>query len=235
MKLAIKRAVQGLQAGEHGSVRRSVCRLALQVVGLITALSLATMASAQPVEGKEYTRIKVPHAVETGKKIEVIEFFSYGCPHCSDLEPYLQTWLKTAPADVQFRRVPVMFQDRWKALAKVYYTLEAMGEDVRLSPEVFKAVHVSGTPLYQDKAFFDWAASKGLDKAKVTDTYNSFGVDSKLKRAMVVAQEYNVQAVPMMVVDGKFVTMSDRIGGHAAMPAAIDALVAKARSERPKT
>jgi thiol:disulfide interchange protein DsbA len=209
--------------------------LALQVVGLIAALSLATMASAQPVEGKEYSRIKVPHAVETGKKIEVIEFFSYGCPHCSDLEPYLQTWLKTAPADVQFRRVPVMFQDRWKALAKAYYTLEAMGEDVRLSPEIFKAVHVTGTPLYQDKAFFDWAASKGLDKAKVIDTYNSFGVDSKLKRAMVVAQEYNVQAVPMIVVDGKFVTMSDRIGGHAAMPSAIDTLVAKARSERPKT
>jgi thiol:disulfide interchange protein DsbA len=110
-----------------------------------------------------------------------------------------------------------------------------MGEDVRLSPEIFKAVHVTGTPLYQDKAFFDWAASKGLDKAKVIDTYNSFGVDSKLKRALVVAQEYNVQAVPMIVVDGKFVTMSDRIGGHAAMPAAIDALVAKARGERPKT
>jgi len=228
----MERAVQG---SVWRSVHRSVQSLALQVVGLIAALSLATMASAQPVEGKEYSRIKVPHAVETGKKIEVIEFFSYGCPHCSDLEPYLQTWLKTAPADVQFRRVPVMFQDRWKALAKAYYTLEAMGEDVRLSPEIFKAVHVTGTPLYQDRAFFDWAASKGLDKAKVIDTYNSFGVDSKLKRAMVVAQEYNVQAVPMIVVDGKFVTMSDRIGGHAAMPSAIDTLVAKARSERPKT
>jgi protein dithiol oxidoreductase (disulfide-forming) len=228
-----------MESAVHGSVRRSVQRsvqrLALQAIGLIAALSVATMASAQPVEGKEYSRIKVPHAVETGKKIEVIEFFSYGCPHCSDLEPYLQTWFKTIPADVQFRRVPVMFQDPWKALAKAYYTLEAMGEDARLSPEIFKAVHVSGTPLYQDKAFFDWAASKGLDKAKVMDTYNSFGVDSKLKRAMVVAQEYNVQAVPMIVVDGKFVTMSDRIGGHAAMPAAIDALVAKARSERPKT
>jgi len=209
-------------------------RRVVQVLGAIVAMMLAATVRADLVEGKEYSRIKVPHAVESGKKIEVIEFFSYGCPHCNDLEPYLQTWVKTIPPDVQFRRVPVMFQDRWKPLAKVYYTLEAMGEDMRLSPEVFKAVHVTGTPLYQDKAFFDWAASKGLDRAKVVETYNSFGVDSKLKRAMVVAQEYNVQAVPTVVVDGKFVTLSDRIGGHAAMPAAIDALVAKARTERPK-
>jgi protein dithiol oxidoreductase (disulfide-forming) len=210
-------------------------RRVVQVLGAIVAMMLAATVRADLVEGKEYSRMKVPHAVESGKKIEVIEFFSYGCPHCNDLEPYLQTWFKTIPPDVQFRRVPVMFQDRWKPLAKVYYTLEAMGEDMRLSPEVFKAVHVTGTPLYQDKAFFDWAASKGLDRAKVVETYNSFGVDSKLKRAMVVAQEYNVQAVPTVVVDGKFVTLSDRIGGHAAMPAAIDALVAKARTERPKT
>jgi thiol:disulfide interchange protein DsbA len=209
-------------------------RWLVQALGAIVAMMIAATVRADLVEGKEYSRMKVPHAVESGKKIEVIEFFSYGCPHCNDLEPYLQTWFKTIPADVQFRRVPVMFQDRWKGLAKVYYTLEAMGEDVRLSPEVFKAVHVTGTPLYQDKVFFDWAASKGLDRAKVIETYNSFGVDSKLKRAMVVAQEYNVQAVPTVVVDGKFVTLSDRVGGHAAMPAAIDALVAKARTERPK-
>jgi len=209
-------------------------RWLVQALGAIVAMMIAATVRADLVEGKEYSRMKVPHAVESGKKIEVIEFFSYGCPHCNDLEPYLQTWFKTIPPDVQFRRVPVMFQDRWKGLGKVYYTLEAMGEDVRLSPEVFKAVHVTGTPLYQDKAFFDWAASKGLDRAKVIETYNSFGVDSKLKREMVVAQEYNVQAVPTVVVDGKFVTLSDRVGGHAAMPAAIDALVAKARTERPK-
>src|SRR5580765_3809715 len=168
MKHARKRAVQG-------SVRRSMQHLALQVVGLIAALSLATMASAQPVEGKEYSRIKVPHAVETGKKIEVIEFFSYGCPHCSDLEPYLQNWFKTAPADVQFRRVPVMFQERWKVLAKIYYTLDALGEEARLSPDVFKAIHANGQPLWDDKTFLDWAASKGLDRAKVAGVYTSFG------------------------------------------------------------
>lgn len=210
-------------------------RFAWQVVSILAALAFTGTAIADLVEGKEYSRLKVPHAVDSGKKIEVIEFFSYGCPHCNDLEPYLQNWMKTLPSDVQFRRVPVMFQDRWKLLARDYFTLEAMGEDVRLSPELFKAIHVSGLPLYEDKAFFDWAASKGLDRAKVVDTYNSFGIESKMKRATVLAQEYNVQAVPTLVVDGKFVTLSDRVGGHAGMPAALDALIAKARAERPKT
>jgi thiol:disulfide interchange protein DsbA len=210
-------------------------RVVLQTLGMLAALAFASSAAADLVEGRDYSRMKIPHAVDTGKKIEVIEFFSYGCPHCSDLESYLQAWMKTLPPDVQFRRVPVMFQDRWRPLAKAYYTLDAMGEDTRMSPEVFKAIHVSGLPLYQEKAFFDWAASKGLDRAKVTDIYNSFGVDSKLKRALLLAQEYNIQAVPTLVVDGKFVTSSDRVGGHAGAPAALDALVAKARAERPKT
>src|SRR5450631_1730483 len=205
----------------------------LQLAGVLAALVLTGTAAADLIEGKDYSRLKVPHAVDSGKKIEVIEFFSYGCPHCNDLEPFLQAWVKTLPPDVQFRRVPVMFQDRWKALAKAYFTLDAMGEDIKLSPEVFKAIHVSSLPLYQDKAFFDWAASKGLDRAKVAEIYGSFGIDSKLKRAKVLAQEYNVQAVPTLIVDGRFVTSSSVLsGGHASVPAALDALIAKARAER---
>lgn len=210
-------------------------KFALHVMGALLALACATAGAADLVEGKEFTRLKNPQPVDTGKKVEVIEFFSYGCPHCSDLEPFLQQWLKTAPADVQFKRVPVMFQDRWKALAKAYYTLEAMGEDVRLSPALFQGLHGAGMPLYQDKAFFDWAAGKGLDRNKVTEIYSSFGVDSKLKRALVLAQEYNIQSVPTIVVDGKFLTSSDRIGGHGQVPTALDTLVAKARAERPKS
>jgi thiol:disulfide interchange protein DsbA len=121
--------------------------------------------------------------VETGKKIEVIEFFSYGCPHCADLEPEMQGWLKSVPPDVTFRRVPVMFQDRWVILGKIYYTLEALGVEQRLSPEVFKAIHKSGGNLATDKAFFDWAAANGLDRTKVEDMYNSFAIAGKMNRA----------------------------------------------------
>jgi len=209
-------------------------RLGFLVMAALAAFVLARPAAAEMSEGKEYTRLKIPQPVETGKKIEVIEFFSYGCPHCSDLEPYLDKWLTTLPPDVQFRRVPVMFQQRWEGLAKIYYTLDAMGEEQKLSPEVFKAIHQNNLPLYQDKAFFDWAASKGLDRTKVEQIYNSFTVASKFNRAKSLAQAYNIQSVPTVVVDGKFVTASDRVGKHANLPAAIDELVVKARAERPK-
>lgn len=209
-------------------------RFAQCLVGFLAVFSFMSAGAADLVEGKNYARLRVPQPVESGKKIEVIEFFSYGCPHCNDLEPYLQNWFKTVPADVQFRRVPVLFQDRWKGLAKIYYTLDALGEE-RLSPEVFKAIHANGQPLWDEKSFLDWSASKGLDRAKVSSVYSSFGIDSKMKRALALAQTYNVQSVPTVVVDGKFITASDRIGGHSEMPAALDVLIAKARAERPKT
>ena len=198
---------------------------------LACALFAAGAAHAELVEGKNYARIANPQPVESGKKIEVIEFFSYGCPHCAALEPYLDTWLEKLPPDVAFRRVPVMFQQRWVPLAKIYYTLDALG-DAKLSPDVFKAIHQTGTPLWDTKAFLDWAASKGLDRKKVEEVFTSFAIDGKMKRAMQLAQEYQIQAVPTVVVDGKFMTSSDRVGTHANLPAAIDELVAKARSER---
>jgi protein dithiol oxidoreductase (disulfide-forming) len=197
---------------------------------------LATDAGAQGLqEGKNYFRLKSPQPVETGKKIEVLEFFSYGCPHCADLDPELQAWQKTLPADVSFRRVPVMFQDRWIGLAKVFFTLEALGVDDRLTPEVFVALHKNGAQLWNEKAFFDWAASKGLDRKKVEEMYGSFAINGKVNRAKQLAQAYNVQSVPMVVVDGKFTTASDKVGSHAAMPAALNELIAKARTERPKS
>jgi protein dithiol oxidoreductase (disulfide-forming) len=210
-------------------------RLAMYFLGALAWFAVTAAGAADLVEGKDYVRLRNPQPVETGKKIEVIEFFSYGCPHCSDLEPILQAWIQKLPPDVQFRRVPVMFQQRWEALAKIYYTLDAMGDETRLSPEVFKAVHVNGVPLYQDKAFFDWAASHGLDRTRVAEVYGSFAVSSKFNRAKALAQAYNIQSVPTIIVDGKYLTASDRVGTHAAMPPVLDALVAKARAERAKT
>jgi len=209
-------------------------RLFPVAAALLAALSLS--AAAQPVtvdEGKEYLRLKSPQQVETGKKIEVVEFFSYGCPHCADLEPILQGWIKTMPADVQFRRIPVMYQESWVSLAKIFYTLDALGEEKRLSPEVFVTIHGRATNLSRDKAFFDWAATQGLDRKKVEDMYNSFAIAGKVKRAAGDAQTYQIQSVPTIVVDGKFATY--KVAGHRAMPATIDALIAKARAERPKS
>ena len=212
------------------SRRRAFLRLAL---GAVVA-SAAGAAAAQLVEGKNFGRLKVPVPVETGKKIEVIEFFSYGCPHCAELEPHIDAWLAKLPADVQFRRVPVVFQDRWHNLGKIYYTLDAMGDEAKLSPAVFAAIHGSNVSLWNDKAFFDWAATKGLDRKKVEDVFNSFAVNGKMNRAKQLAQTYNIQSVPAVIVDGKFITASDKVGTHAQLPAAIDELIVKSRAERPK-
>jgi protein dithiol oxidoreductase (disulfide-forming) len=219
----------------HHRLRTSMKRFAVQFLIVLAWFAATAAWPAELVEGKDYARLKNPQPVESGKKIEVIEFFSYGCPHCNDLEPILEAWMVTLPTDVQFRRVPVMFQQRWEALARIYYTLDAMGDEGRLSPEVFKAIHVNGLPLYDDKAFFDWAASHGLDRARVAEVYGSFGVNSKFNRAKALAQAYNIQSVPTMIIDGKFVTASDRVGTHTALLPVLDALIAKARAERPKT
>jgi protein dithiol oxidoreductase (disulfide-forming) len=210
-------------------------RFALFAAALF-ALAAAAVAPAQELqEGKQYVRLKNPAPPVTGPKIEVVEFFSYGCPHCADLEPEMQGWLKSVPPDVTFRRVPVMFQDRWVILGKIYYTLEALGVEQRLSPEVFKAIHKSGGSLATDKAFFDWAAANGLDRKKVEDMYNSFAIAGKMNKAKTEAQQYNVQSVPLIIVDGKFMTATDKVGTHAALPPAINALIVKARAERPKS
>jgi thiol:disulfide interchange protein DsbA len=214
------------------SFPRALARFAL---ALAAAIALVPTASAQAGEGREYVRLKQPVPVETGKKIEVIEFFSYGCPHCADLEPHLQAWMKRLPADVQVRRVPVAFQPAWENLARVYYTLELMGEDVKLTPDVFTALHGGNrTNLANDTKFFEWAASKGLDRKKVEDTYKSFGIAGKLGRAKQLAQTYNIQSVPTLIVDGKFLVTSSSAGGHDRVPGVVDAAIAAARAERPK-
>ncbi len=212
-------------------------RIARTAAAFCAAVAFAAGAAAQaPVEGTHYARLKNPQPVETGKNIEVVEFFSYGCPHCGELEPSLQAWLKAKPADVTFRRIPVMFQPKWENLAKIYYTLDAMGEEAKLSQDVFTALHGKGVPLWNEKDFLDWAASKGLDRKKTEDMFKSFAVVGKVNRAKQLAGAYGIQSVPTIIVDGKFTTGPERLqGGHAAVPPTIDALVAKARAERPKS
>ena len=157
--------------------------------------------------------------VETGKNIEVIEFFSYGCPHCGELEPILQTWLKNKPADVTFRRVPghvpAALGERWR---KIYYALEAMGDEASFRPRS-SPPSTARRRLWTRRMFLDWAASKGLDRKKVEDLFNSFAIVGKVNRAKQLAQAYSIQSVPTIIVDGKYTTGPERqADGHAALP-----------------
>ena len=200
--------------------------------------SLSTESAAQPFaleEGKNFIRLKNAQPVETGSRIEVLEFFSYGCPHCADLDPELTKWHKSIAGDVAFRRVPVGFgREAWDNLGKAYYTLEALGEEPRLTPLAFAAMHRERANISNPKVFFDWAAKNGVDRKKVEDMFNSFAINGKMNKANQASKAYSVQSVPLVIVDGKFMTASDKVGAHANMPAAINALVDKARAERGK-
>jgi thiol:disulfide interchange protein DsbA len=201
---------------------------------LLAAGGRAT-AQAALVEGQHYTRLKNVQPGDSGKKIEVIMFFSYGCPHCRNLDPELVAWKKTLPADAEFKRVPVDFgREQWRNLGKAYYTLEVLEVEEKLTPELFAALHDKKAPLHEPKAFLDWVAGKGVDRKKAEETFNSFGVTSKMNRALALAKNYAVQSVPVVFVDGKFQVSSDMVGTHANMPGAINQLIAKARAERPK-
>ena len=198
------------------------------------AASMVASAQEQLTEGKEYLRLKAPQTVESGAKIEVIEFYSYGCNHCRDLEEFLGPWTKKVPADVAFKRVPVAFQPAWANLGKIYYTLEALGRE-DLTPKIFLAIHGGGVKLYEEKVFFDWAGNNGLDAKKVEEMWGSFAINSKMNRAKTLAANYSVDSVPMLFVDGKFKVQPHLLkGSHKDVPAALDFLIAKARTERKK-
>ncbi len=198
------------------------------------AASLSATAQEQLTEGKDYLRLKAPQVVESGSKVEVIEFYSYGCNHCRDLEEFLGPWIKKVPADVAFKRVPVAFQPAWANLGKLYYTLEALGRE-DLTPKVFLAIHSANVKLFDEKVFFEWAGNNGLDAKKVEEMWGSFAINSKMNRAKTLAGNYSVDSIPMLFVDGKFKVQPHLLkGSHKDVPAALDFLIAKARSERKK-
>ena len=200
----------------------------------VMAASLSATAQEQLAEGKEYMRVKNVQAVESGAKIEVIEFYSYGCNHCRDLEEFLGPWAKKIPADVSFKRVPVAFQPAWANLGKIYYTLEALGRE-DLTPKVFQSIHGAGVKLFEENVFFDWAGSNGLDVGKVKEMWGSFAVNSKMNRAKTLSGNYQVDSVPILFIDGKFKIQPHLLkGSHKDVPAALDFVIAKARSERKK-
>lgn len=208
--------------------RRSFVR---SLLALGAALAFSLPAAAQ-VAGKDYTPVDPPQPTDNPGKIEVIEFFSYGCPHCNDLHPMISAWAAKLPGDVVFRKVPVTFgRAAWANVARLYYTLEATGDLAKLDGAVFHAIHDERVNLFDDKVIQEWVAKKGVDPKKFADAWASFGINSKLKRADSLAQSYRIQGVPSLAVEGKYM-----VGGkdHAEMLAIADKLIAKARLEKSK-
>lgn len=203
-------------------------------LGLI-GLSLALVAGTAAAQGKPaYKPLANPQAVETGEKIEVVEFFWYGCSHCFDLEPFLKKWTAKLPKDVEFRRVPAVPTERWMPNARTYYALEAMGLLDKLHGEVFDAIHLDRVNLNDEKIQLEWMAKKGVDRAKFNEAWKSFSVQSKTKRAVQLTQANDVNGVPTLVVDGKYQTSVSMTGSPEGLMKTLDELIVKARAERGK-
>ena len=201
---------------------------------LATSSLLTSMtATAQPVAGKEYLLIEPALPTESQGKIEVLEFFSYGCIHCYRLHPFAKKWAAAAPSDVVFKRIPVTFdRPQMRPMAKLFYTLEATGDMSRLDDAVFAAVHDQNITLATDKAVLDWVSGKGVDMKKFTETYNSFGINSKVARGEQLTKAYKVQGTPQVYVNGRFALRNEGIQGYEDIFKVTGDLVSKARATK---
>ena len=206
-----------------------------RVLALIAAATLsfaAHAAGAPAVAGKDYTILNVSQPVATGKKIEVLEFFWYRCPHCAQLEPGLHAWLKKLPQDAQIRRIPALFRDDWMPGAKIYYALQDIGAADKLHAKVFDAYHLDNINLSDEAVLMDWVAKQGVDRTKFEAAYKSFSTQSRATQGGMLARAYNLSGVPSFAIDGKYVTSESMTGSEPRLFEVIDQLIVMARKGR---
>jgi thiol:disulfide interchange protein DsbA len=189
--------------------RRVFSLAALGATSAVMSLPLMAQAPAakKPVEGTDYLSLdkRIPVDVGAGK-IELIEFFWYSCPHCNAFEPQFAAWMKAAPKDVVVQRVPVRFRDDFEAQQRAYYVFESLGLVDAMHSKLFHAIHVERQQLNTAGALAAWANKNGLPEKKFMDTFNSFGVSTKARRATQLQEAFKVQGVPSLGVAGRFYT-----------------------------
>jgi thiol:disulfide interchange protein DsbA len=200
-------------------------------LALFALLLLPLAGQAQFLEGVEYTRVN-PQPVETGNKIEVREFFWYGCPHCFSLEPSIERWHKTMPKNVQFVRTPAVFNAQWAVHARAYYAFETLGITEKMHAPLFQAIHVDKRRLFDAESIAAFVAEKGGDRKAFLDAYNSFGMQANLNRATQAGRAYNIESVPTLIVDGKYMTNANIAGGFDRAMQVVNFLIKKAAAER---
>ena len=204
--------------------------LAFMAAAVFSLSALA--AGPEAFEGHDYTRLKNPQPVATGNKIEVLEFFWYRCPHCFQLEPALDNWLKKLPRDAQVRRIPAVFRDDWMPGAKLYYAQEQMGVLDKLHRKVFDAYHLENINLNDPAVLGGWVAKQGIDRKKFEGIYNSFSTQSKATQGARLATTYAISGVPSFIIDGKYATAMSMTGSEPRLFEVLDQLIVKARAER---
>ena len=200
---------------------------------LVAALGLAPLAgfaqARRPAPGVDYSVLKPTQPVEAQGKVEVLEFFWYGCPHCYTLEPRLEKWIARLPSDVHFRRVPAVFNDNWARDAAIFYTFEALGVLERLHRPLFDAIHRDRLNTQNPAARNEWLGKNGVDVKKFEDAFKSFGVQSKVRRAAQISTAYRIDGTPALAVHGRYTVSAEQGRTQDGMLSTADYLIGVAR------
>lgn len=215
----------------------------LKKILLALALCSAALgASAEMKNGIDYKTLPTPQSTEAGKKIEVIEFFAYSCPHCNAFQPPLSAWAKAQGANIVFKRIHVGNGASMLPQQRLFFTLEALNLEEQLDAKVFRAMHVERLRLNSDELVLDFIAKQGIDRKKFADAANSFGVATKVRRANALMEAYQVDSWPLIAIDGRFITSPALAGSakqarneaelHANVLAVMDHLVKMAQSDK---
>ncbi|MHB9840875.1 thiol:disulfide interchange protein DsbA/DsbL [Paraburkholderia terrae] len=200
-------------------------------IGLVA--SAVQAAPAAPVAGKDYTVLSAPQPVEApAGKIEVIEFMWYGCPHCNEFDPYLEAWVKKQGPDVVFKRVPVAFRDDFIPHSKLYHAVDALGLANQLTPDIFHEIHVNKNYLLTPEDQAKFLKTKGVDPKKFMDAYNSFSTQSAIQRDKKLLEDFKIDGVPTLAVQGKYETGPAQTNSLPGTIQVLDYLVAQVRAKK---
>ena len=206
------------------------------LMSLLAVLLVSTAPRAALEEGKNFDALVPPQPTSQHNKIEVVEFFSYGCPHCAHLSPLLNAWVAKLPRDVLVRRVPVGFnRDAWINLQRAYYALDSTGDLARLDGPLFHAIHEERKPLFDESSIADWVGRNGGNADKFTAAYISLAINKRTVQADQMAEAFRIAGVPVLAIDGRYVTHANGSDEEQALKellANADELIARVRRER---
>jgi protein dithiol oxidoreductase (disulfide-forming) len=211
-------------------------KILLPFIFILGLVSFHTSAIAEPQVGQEFDAVTQVIPTDNPKKIEVMEIFWYGCSHCYHMETPLNAWLKKMPADVSFKRMPGLPNASWAPMAQAYFTMEALGVADKLHEKLFDAIHKQKSLNPTDKkAALDWVTNNsGLDRKKVEETFDSFTVNTNLKRAAQVFRSSGATGVPSLVIDGQYITSGTMAGGNAEALQVVDYIIKNIRATKAK-
>lgn len=208
-----------------------VCALALQFFFSSSAIAQQPAESQKPIRADIEYRVIKPQPVSVANGIEVIDFFWYACPHCYNLQPALERWISRKPADVTVRRIPAVLRDSWAPHARIYYTLEALGEVERLHQRVYYGYHVEELAMSKPEVVSEWAVRNGIARERWNEAYDSSAVQRKVEEAARLSRTYSVTGTPSLVVNGRYLTSSSMSESLSGVLMIVDGLVQKVRSE----